>query len=66
MGKQKTDGSRQRNEIRDLHEWISGVGGSIDLGTASVAAIEASKSGKKLTIVLKKPKPQKTAAELNG
>lgn len=58
MAKKRNEGP---TELERLHEWLGGVGGNIALGMASIEAVEASKSGKKLTIVLKKPKPAKPA-----
>lgn len=56
-----TKRTEKPGEIQRLHEWLSSAGGNIALGTASIEAIEASKSGNKLTIVLKKPKLPKAA-----
>jgi len=53
--------NEEPTDIERLHEWISGVGGNITLDAARLEAVEASKSGNRLTIVLKKPKPSKAA-----
>ena len=59
MSKKKDE---ELSELERLHGWLSQVGGNITLGSASLDVVEASKSGNKLTIVLKKPKPAKPQA----
>lgn len=56
MAKKKSAGP---TELERLHEWLGGVGGNFAFGAASLESVEASKSGNKVTIVLKKPKPAK-------
>ncbi len=45
-----------------LREWMSKVGGGISIGESKLKSAKVSKSGDKLTIVLKK-KSQKSKAE---
>jgi hypothetical protein len=56
MGKKKPD---EQGDLDLLHEWLAATGGSIELGATSLQSAETSKSGSKLTIVLKKNKPEK-------
>lgn len=65
MSKNNSEEAKDPKEIRRLNEWISAVGGNIELGAASLGAVETSKSGKKLTVILKKPKPPKKVDRKN-
>ncbi len=56
MAKKKSE-----TDLGILHQWMDSVGGNISFGSSALKAIETSKSGDKLTIVLKKNKPQKPA-----
>jgi hypothetical protein len=56
MGKRKPD---EQTDLDLLHEWLAATGGSIELGATTLRSAETSKSGNKLTIVLKKSKPEK-------
>ena len=57
MTKKKPD---EQTDLQRVHEWFNGVGGNILLGASTLKDVETSKSGNKLTIVLKKKKPAKT------
>jgi hypothetical protein len=62
VGKKKSD---EQTERQRLHEWLDSVGGRISLGHSELSSIEISKSGNKLSIVLKKNKPEKKPVEDN-
>lgn len=60
MAKKKPE---EQSDIDRLQEWISAVGGHITLGSSALQSIETSKSGSKVTIVLKKNKASKDLAD---
>ncbi len=49
----------ETNDLDLVREWMSGVNGGISIGDSKLKSAKVSKSGGKLTIVLKK-KSQKT------
>jgi hypothetical protein len=56
MTKKKSD---KQTDLERLHQWLASIGGNISLGASALKSSETSKSGDKLTIVLKKPKRTK-------
>jgi len=46
-----------------LTEWLAANGGAVELGNSSVARVKQSKSGRKIKLVLKKPKDGKNEAK---
>lgn len=49
-------------DLERLHDWLNGVSGTISLGECVLKEIDISKSGDKITIVLKKPEVEKAAS----
>jgi hypothetical protein len=60
---QGSDMAKKKSEkdLEILHQWLDSVGANISFGESALRAVETSKSGDKLTIVLKKNKPPKPA-----
>lgn len=44
-----------------LRDWMNGVGGGISVGNTKLKSVKISKSGDKITIVLRKQKEKKKA-----
>lgn len=61
MGKKERE--KGRKELQKLHDWLQAVGGNMFLGDSVLNTVEASKSGNKLTIVLKKVEAAKQSIE---